>query len=275
MKNLMKQTLRIFLVGFLFILISCTDDSEQEIPNALAFNADDNIRAAQVDNTVEGTFSIIDNAFVESLDGRSQNVTLFPECAVITIIPDGEEGVIIVNFGEGCTLNNGANVTGMITLNYGGIISGTRTITYAFENFTYNTHQVSGGGVVLRELANTMGHPQSTVDAAIVVAFTGTNITATRTGTRVAEWVEGVGSGTWLDNVYYITGNWDTQFSNGFTRSGVVTQKLVRELSCAYITSGVLNITQNNIPAIISWGEGTCDNLATIEVAGQIFEILL
>ena len=109
----------------------------------------------------------------------------------------------------------------------------------------------------------------------ITVNFPNTTVTATRNGLRIAEWVEGVGSGTWLDNVYHISGNWDTTFTNGFERTGEVTETLVRKLSCIYLVRGVIEIQQEGLIGEIDFGDGNCDNLATLRFNGEEYPIIL
>ncbi|MGJ8667520.1 MAG: hypothetical protein ACSHW7_14210 [Patiriisocius sp.] len=273
----MKITKFTFLaiLCFAFALTSCDKDDTQETEPQFNFSSEDNFRAAQADNAIDGALNIVENGYVEGEEGRSQMNSFFNECTIITIQPNGNGGTIILDFGEGCQLNNGSIVSGIINMSYGAITGGTRTIDYQFEDFMYNNNSVTGGGEIFREIANSNGNPQSTINESIVIGFPNTSITATRTGLRIAEWVEGVGSGTWQDNVYNVTGNWDTELTNGFNRSGLVTEKLVRKLSCSFLVSGLLEVTQNNFTGVIDWGTGDCDNLATLEVNGQVYDIVL
>ncbi|PKA82334.1 hypothetical protein ATE92_0462 [Ulvibacter sp. MAR_2010_11] len=274
MKLLVKKFALFSCLAASILISSCsnTDDSGDV---AVDYSAENSTRAAQADNVIENTLNIMENGYVEAEEGRSIANSFFPACTVITIIPNGEGGTIILDFGTGCTLNNGSVVTGKINLEYGGIVSGTRTITYTFEEFTYNGHGVTGGGEIVREIENANGFPASTVNETITVHFSNTEITATRVGLRMAEWIEGVGSGTWEDNVYRITGNWETTFSNGFSRSGEVTEPLIRKLSCVYLVSGTLDITQQSITGTLDFGDGTCDNVATFIFNGQEYTIIL
>ncbi len=274
MKSITSKITTILCVSFALIILSCESKDEETAPN---YNAQDSTRAAQADDVVEGTLNIIENGFVENENGpnSARTTSLFTPCTTITITTNGNGGTIVFDFGTSCTLNNGAVVSGKIVLAYGPIISGTRTINYTFENYTYNGNGVAGGGEIFRQIANSNGNPQSTVNESIVVSFPNTTITATRVGLRIAEWTEGVGSGTWLDNVYEITGNWETNFSNGFHRTGEVTQPLVWKLNCMYLVSGVLEIEQENLIGIIDWGEGACDNMATLTLNGYEFPIIL
>lgn len=275
MRNI-KKSIGLFAVAMtVTFLTSCQKDEITTPDTDAQFNLVDNNRAAEVDNAVDGSLTIIDNGYQEGEEGRSQISSLFTDCTTITIEPNGDGGVITLDFGAGCTLNNGATVSGKIVLDYGAFVGGTRMINYTFIDYVYNQNGVMGGGQVFREIANENGNPQSTVNETITVSFPNTDITATRTGMRVSEWVEGVGSGVWLDNVYHVTGSWDTLLTNGFTRSGNVTQKLVAKVSCPYLVSGVLDITQNSLSGTIDWGEGTCDNEATITINGEVYDLIL
>jgi hypothetical protein len=275
MKNFVKKISIVCLAIFTVTFVSCDLEDANDDETSFEFSAENNARAAQADNVVDGTLNIMENGYVEAEEGRNMNESLFPECVVITIQPNGNGGTIVFDFGEGCLLNNGAFVTGQITLVYGPFDGGTRTINYTFNDYTYNNNAVSGGGQIFRQIANADGNPQSTTNEAITVAFPNTDVTATRNGMHTTVWTEGVGSGTWLDNVYHVTGDWDTVFTNGFERTGLVTEALVRRLSCAYVESGTLEVTQEGFTGIIDWGDGTCDNMATLEVNGQIYDIQL
>jgi len=255
------------------LIISCTT-TDESTDNAVNFSVEDTARAAKADAVIDGSLNIMENGIDENVEAsRTFPNSLFPECTQITLTSNGNGGTIVLDFGDACELNNGAIVSGIINLEYSPILSGTRTITYSFENYVYNGNGVAGGGEIFRQIANANGNPQSTVNESIVVSFPNTPITATRNGLRIAEWVEGVDSGTWLDNVYHITGNWNTTFTNGFQRTGEVTQTLVRKLNCLFFVSGVLEITQENFTASIDYGSGECDNQATITINGQDFPI--
>jgi len=268
------KLLTFFIISVLFISCS-SDDNDDTIEDENIFS-EDSTRAAQVDNVVQNSLQIMENGYVESEEGRSLMGSFFTDCTTITINPDGAGGgMITLDFGEICTLSNSSIVSGKINIEYGAIVNGARTIYYNYEDFTFNTHGVSGGGTVLREIENDNGNPQSTVNETITVSLSTTNITAVRVGNRVAEWTEGVGSGTWIDNVYSVTGNWETNFSNGFSRSGEVVLPLIRKLSCVYVVSGSIDFSQQSLTATIDFGDGECDNYATLIFNGEEYPILL
>ena len=275
MRNTPSKIITLLCVSTTLFFTSCQDDN-QDIEE-VNFSTEDSTRSAIADDIAEGTLNIMENGYEENEGEPSPftRVSLFPSCTTVTITTNGNGGTIILDFGDSCELNNGAIVSGKISMVYGAIVSGTRTINYTFDNYTYNGNGVAGGGEIFREIANVNGNPQSTVNELITVSFPNLTITATREGERVVEWVEGVGSGTWTDNVYQVTGNWDTTFTNGFSRRGVVTEVLVRKLACMYLVSGKLMVEQDGLSGEIDWGNGSCDNLATFTFNGTVYPIIL
>ncbi len=273
------QMIKMFsVVAVVFLAFACSDDENEVTTIETAPTAAQLTLAAQVDITEDASFAVVDNAYIENIQETRSAVlnSFFTDCASITVSPNGDgSGNVLVDFGDGCTLNNGALVSGQVVLNYTIVQNESRTITYVYDNFTYNGNEVSGGGTVNRVFENANGNPQSEVTASIAVYFPTQDVTATRDANRTREWVEGLGSGTWTDNVFSVTGNWDTSFSSGFTRSGEVMEALRREASCPHFVSGTLAISQNNVDGVLNYGEGTCDNIAVITIGGQDFTIQL
>lgn len=261
------------------VFVTCTEATDDD-PNTQPsnFSLEDEKRSAQLDASTEASFNIVENGFVEATadDGFNSFNTFFPECAMITFAPNGDgTGSVSINFGEGCTLRDGNFVQGAINITYETVNETTRNFTYTYDNFFINSIGVSGGGTAVRTTSNINGFPQSTATENITVDFPNSDITGTRTATRIIVWAEGAGSGTWTDNVYEIDGDWETSLSNGFNRTGEVTTTLVRELSCPVVGSGVIEITQNNGSASLDYGDGTCDSIAILTFNGVDYEIFI
>ncbi|MAL58596.1 MAG: hypothetical protein CMC14_00960 [Flavobacteriaceae bacterium] len=276
MKTLLKKIALLSFASVLILLTSCKKDDDSNDPDVINFSQESTTYAAKTDVIVEGSQNIAESAYVQYEEpGRMPN-SYFSNCVSFTLTGGGEgSGTIVVDFGTSCQLLNGAIVSGKINMSYGPILAGVRTINYEYEDFTYNSNGVEGGGTITRDIENNDGNPQSTINEDITVSFTGTTITGTRTAQRIAEWVEGVGSGTWTDNVFHIEGNWQTDLSNGFSRTGVVTQTLVRKASCLYFVSGKITVSQEGLTGILDFGNGVCDPFATIIFEGQEFPIIL
>ena len=277
MKSILKGIALSYLSLLAFWNVSCNKDDNSNNNDEVEFSAEDTALVARADNIVEGSQNVVEGGYVKTEEPtRTDNNIFPPDCATFIITGGGNNGgTITIDFGESCTLLTGAIVSGKINMSYGPIVSGQRNITYNYENFTYNGNGVAGGGTIIRELENNQGNPQSTVNESITITFTGTTVTGTRTGQRVAEWVQGVGSGNWQDNVFHIEGNWQTNLSNGFERTGVVTQTLVRKMSCLYLVSGRIEVSQQGLTGTLDFGDGTCDALATIIFNGHEYPVIL
>ncbi|GGG26715.1 hypothetical protein GCM10011344_29350 [Dokdonia pacifica] len=260
------------------IAIGCSDNEDEVTSLDAEPTAADLLLSAQVDTTEDASYAIVENLYIENVDETRASIanSFFADCAVITVTPNGDgSGSVLVDFGDGCELTNGAIVSGQVNLVYASEQGNSRTITYTYTNFTYNGNEVSGGGTVQRVFENENGNPESDVTSAITVYFPEQDVTAIRDANRVREWIEGVGSGTWTDNVFHVTGNWNTSVSNGFMRSGEVLETLRREASCPHFVSGTLAITRNNVSGTLNYGDGVCDNIAIVTIGNQDFTIQL
>lgn len=274
---------RLLKTGFLLALMavftftSCSkDDSADTVePDTSSdLTAEESKQTAEADETTDAVLGMIDIAFAENEERAGEVESYFPDCVTITISSENDVTFVTLDFGLGCELHNGTIVSGKVNFTYGPIVAGTVTITYTFEDFTYNNKGVEGGGSIFRERNNANGNPQSTANKEIVVSFPN-GVVATVDGTRVAEWIEGVGSGTWRDNAFLVTGNRDIDFSTGFSHYAIVTEALRREATCPFFVSGTIEITRNNGEGTLDFGDGECDNIAVLTVNGQEITIIL
>lgn len=265
------------LALFSFILTSCSKDE----PVATDLNASEDLvmveeskEASEADVTSDGIFNMLETAYAEIEEDEGRNVSLFTDCVTITITQENGVKFVTLDFGFGCELQNGAVVSGLVHITYGPIQNGTRTINFNFENFVWNNKGVEGGGTIFRERNNAGGNPQSTIHLNLEISFPAGLVIA-MDGTRVREWIEGVGSGTWMDNVFEVTGNRTVVSNTGFTHYGIVTEPLRREATCPFFVSGIIEITRNGGTGTLNFGDGTCDNIAILTVNGVDHVIIL
>ena len=263
-------------LAMVLFLSSCSEDDDAEVTNETTaqLTAEQSKQSAEADKSADAVFNLMEMAYAEVEENDGRSASLFSDCVTITVSSEGGVTFVTLDFGFGCQLNNGAIVSGIINLTYGPVVAGTRNITYVFDNFTYNSKAIAGGGTIYRERNNANGNPQSTVNKALEITFPN-GVVADLTGTRVAEWIEGAGSGTWVDNVFLITGDRQIVFSSGFTHDALVTEALRREATCPHFVSGVLELTRNNGSGILDFGDGTCDNIAVLTIGDQDYIIIL
>lgn len=72
-----------------------------------------------------------------------------------------------------------------------------------------------------------------------------------------------------LDDVYSVTGNHTITNPAGKVRSATITEALVKATTCYNISKGKVNIQGVNHFAIVDYGDGTCDRVATISIDGN------
>jgi hypothetical protein len=76
--------------------------------------------------------------------------------------------------------------------------------------------------------------------------------------------------------VYLITGSANGTSAGGTSYTAVIGQALRKELSCRHIVSGIISITPGDKPTrTINYGDGTCDDKATVTINGNVFNITL
>ena len=254
------KILVILFISVLFIT-SCKEDEIVAVDDATTESVQ---KSAEIDVVSDNVSSIVEEVFIaeEGLATRSKPNPFLPECMTKTVVINGFTRTVTLDFGEGCEMYNGNYLSGIITIEYVRNPEAlTRTITYSFTNFFFNYKSIEGGGSIFRERINEYGNPQSTKNHDITLTWPDGK-SAHRVGVKIREWTEGFGSGTWGDNVFLITGNWSTDFSNGDVNTGLVTTPLRRELSCRFIVSGVITLTHNDNAGTLDFGDGSCDNEA-------------
>jgi hypothetical protein len=79
-----------------------------------------------------------------------------------------------------------------------------------------------------------------------------------------------------MDDVYLIEGSTTGTSARGSSYSAVITTPLRKANACPWIESGVVTITpRNKKTRTIDFGDGTCDNKATVTIEGKVYNITL
>jgi len=279
MKTCLKQMDFTRTIAFLTVLIalvvtSCEeedvqlneDQTSETVITTVELNYSD-----EADQISEEISSIAEEVYtadeVLATSKSFYNPDFLPDCASITTEETDTTRQKTIDFGEGCELPNGNVLSGIITMSYVKDMELTqKTITLVLDNFTFNGVLVEGGADVLRVRSNEEGNPQGTATFSFNATWPDGE-TASFTGTRTREWIEGYGTGFWGDNVYLITGNKTFVNRAGNTFAKQITSPLRRELSCRFIVSGVVEISRNEVAASLDFGDGSCDAMGTITYA--------
>jgi hypothetical protein len=268
---------------FATAFMSCeSDDTTTLIDEALTL--DDISAIEEVDSAMEEVNADIEQAFIieEALGtlttkGGENKITpnFFPECLTKTVVIEANMKTVTLDFGDGCEVR-GKFKSGILIMKYEKNPElHSRTITVTYDNFKVNRKLMEGSHSVVRIKANDNDFPQTTSTFDVVVTWDNGD-TASRNGVKVKEMIAGANTRVWSDNVYSITGNWETTRKNGAQLSAVVTTALRRELVCKFLVSGVMDITKNDRSGSLDFGDGTCDNMALLTLDdGTEIEITL
>lgn len=266
-----------FMITLLISVFIFTSCEKQEATISDNLSVEKVQQVAEIEVISEAVSSIIEEVYIiDGTDGRKSTETFLPKCMTKTVVIDGLTRTLTLNFEGDCEMPNGNILSGTITLVYvRDPAAQTRTITYSFTDFYFNQKHIEGGGTIFREKSNENGNPQSTKNQSITLTWPNGK-SAHRVEMKLREWIEGVGSGTWGDNVYLVTGNWTTEFPNGDVNNGIVTIALRRELTCRFIVSGIIALSHNEASGTLDFGDGSCDNKAIFtDSNGVEHEIIL
>jgi len=150
------------------------------------------------------------------------------------------------------------------------------TLTTTLDNFFVNDNQITGTRILTYKGHNQAGHPNwdVTVDGSIVLASGEGTITYQAAHNN--EMTEGENTPDYSDNVFSITGSATGTAITGQSFSALITTPLISKMTCAHFVSGVVEITPAAEPLrTLDYGNGDCDNKATVTVSGITFEITL
>lgn len=185
---------------------------------------------------------------------------------------------LILDFGStNCLCEDGLYRRGKIIISASaGFSDSLVTLTTTLENFYVNDNQITGTRILKNNGHNAAGHMNwdVTVDGSIVLA-SGEG-TITYQSARNTEMIDGENTPDYTDNVFSITGNANGTAITGQIFSSLITAPLISKMTCAYFVSGEMEITPAAEPVrTLNFGNGDCDNKATVTVSGITFEITL
>lgn len=260
LKNIFILTIAVFTLN------ACSDDTEAiETENITTQETLELARAAEVDAASASLEDIVIEVF--QFDEANPNSRVLPpnlpDCVTITVVAQQNYREVTIDFGtEGC-LVRGHVLKGKIEFSYTRDTEAQQIlVTYDLVDFYYDNKNVLGSRTILRERENENGNPQFTHSLDLTVIWPN-GVEASRNGTKIREWIEGVGTGVFSDNVFEVTGNWTTTFVNGNSHTYDVLTPLRREVVCTYFVSGTVDVQRTNFDGTFNYGNGDCDNQAT------------
>lgn len=186
-----------------------------------------------------------------------------------SILIEKEEGgwprTITLDYGDGIELANGRIISGVIVIVQTDsrlVNDATRTIT--FQDFSVDGISVSGTIIktfLIDELKVTI------VRDLVFTLEDGTVIE--RYAEKERLWSEGMATPLDpTDDVFLITGKVTCSDSDGNEYKREITTALMKKGGCRFIVAGEVSLSKNGVLfATINYGDGECDNIATMTTA--------
>ena len=200
-------------------------------------------------------------------------------CFTVTVVPKTLHvfpKVVTIDFGTGCPGKDGKFRKGEIVTTYTGpmFIPG-NSATTTFVDYNVDSFKIEGThSVENTSTLDKLAWKVKVVDGKITNTLNGN--WRKWEGVREPKRIEGNGTPLLLsDDVFQITGHASGSNSNGNSWISLITEPLIRKFICSWIEKGQVKITRNSNSAVLDYGEGTCDNKATITINGVIHNISL
>lgn len=286
MKN--KILVATIMLSFTFF-VGCNDETVNESAVPQTITADETVVNTEIDASVDDVAIIAEDQFEMQTISNGKTAagkkSMLPNCAVVTVVSENENWKRTIDFGtQGCTMPNGNVLKGKVIITMSKKSANpVKNISYKLEGFYHNGNLVEGSKTITHEMKISdllnVAHPVSTHSIDLKVTNSEGKI-YTRTGTRIREMVEGFATvGNWEDNVFKVWGTHTTTFPDGSKHVFVSlkTNALVHKASCKmpHPVSGITEITKKEVKATLDFGNGECDNLATMTIGGVSKEIEL
>ncbi|MBQ4804922.1 hypothetical protein J8L88_18805 [Aquimarina sp. MMG015] len=267
-----------FIAFFTVVLVGCNNEEATDQLSVDEIDREEATLTATIDDGSEVLSDLTLQGFEDEESLAKSNINRFlPDCATVTIELTDTTKNVTIDFGtEGCEVRSGHIVKGKILMSYElDTDAMSLLINYSLEDFFIDNVQFAGSRTITRLKSNENGNPQYTMSFDFTVTFVdGTQ--ASRTGSKTREWIEGAFNGNWGDNVFLITGDWQTNLANGNVHSTTISTPLRREASCRFLVSGVVELVRTTYNGSLNYGDGSCDNAAVFTNSeGEEREILL
>ena len=283
----MKKNLLIVLLSFFTAIIfvsSCRKKAEVDTDTQAA---EDNAIAEQSFGQASST--VVSVGIKEEGVKRLANPELTGNlyCATVTVkSPSGfsidSNNVdsfpkrVTIDFGSGCTDIDGRVRKGKILAEYTNrwSVAGAK-ITMNFQN--YSVDNVSLDNLTVVQVTNNGNYSHTTIISNGKITSSSPAFTIEYSCNQTTKWISGYNTDSLAtDDVYEISGTASGVNRKGQSYTTVIMQALRKEMNCRWITKGQVEITpEEKATRSINFGDGACDNKATVTINGNAREIEL
>ena len=255
------------LLGISAVISSCKkDDGSASSSQAIA-----KISATQVSKINELNNMVLANVYMANSNARTST---FPPCASAQFnYADTESGfplTITADFGNGCTLSGSDVEKGKIIYTFGENWGANSFMDVQFIGYSQNKTKIDGSYKIKNtSKGNTFSFSVEMIDLTVTDS---TNKTYKYNFSETCTQIAGTGTVDPSDDKYQITGS-ATITTQGEKWDWLITSPLTKSATCEWIQSGTGLLKYNNKDITVDYGNGSCDNKATITIDGNKSEI--
>lgn len=248
-----------FLLGIGVVLFSCSDDAEDN------GSLEQELTQTEVQTILEtdDIASSVDTALAElfSQDGLSSK-SASDECYSAEYTDTGFTATF-----NNCVLNGTDNINGTLVVTYGAM-ENTAEFTATYTDFFIGDIKINGTRTftITGEETENSGAIAFLVTSNISVEFAdGSTISENGTKTFAIVFEEG------QDTLFNLSGEWTVQVDgNTYSISGDIS----KQLNCEHWSSGSMTVNKNGLEIDVDFGDGTCDDKATVTYPNGATEVI-
>lgn len=276
MKTLKRIALVLVAGSSIAYLASCGKEDDG-IESAVGFDdvtvdteASMDVAFEDVDNSVEAGINY------EPADGGKYFQDPLLECAVVT--HDRENKTVTIDYGDGCEGPGGRTRSGKILISYTDhryVPGASRTVT--FEDFYIDSVRIEGTRKVTNITVDANSSPQFRVEVIDGRLTWPDGTFATRNSDHTRTWVRAENP---AQDESRVEGSAEGLTRAGEEYSSLVTDPLVFKRRCLaqgyfFPVSGTVETTTEGVAIVTDFGDGECDNEATVTINGVTETITL
>lgn len=225
--------------------------------------------------------AIEDNIDLFSATESSSSITTKakPVCPAISVQTTSESFyplTVTIDFQDGCKGKRDNDISGLLYI----ALSSAWDTEGATHTVTFDRFEIDGVAI-----SGTQSMTYDGVNSGVYTFTVTSDLTFTwadgywinRKMTKTRSYIAGFNTPSdATDNIIQISGTITDLTSEGETYTITTTTPLTANLDCSYFTSGILNVSQNSELAFtLDYGDGTCDNKATISKGDYSQDITL
>jgi hypothetical protein len=186
-------------------------------------------------------------------------------CTKIDISPRGNvyPKTVTIDYGDGCVCFDGKFRKGAVILVFSAPIRRPGAVlTITLRDFYVNRKHIEGVKTIKNLTENSAIKYSVQVEGGKISFPNGRGFTVDRI--KTVSQVRGMDTRTIRDDVYEIVGRSKISYANGLTIIKNTETPLVKKVTCAWISQGILKIVINDRTLYLDFGNGDCDNKAIL-----------